>query len=209
MRRDPGQRNIRPREPSRQHESRLLIRVSDDSHRMGQDEEDRVLCEFCVCSSGPMELARSAREGQPGGCWTPRRSEPGVTLWSQIRRRPCRVLSEITYASQVAPRAAFSQYGIWVIRGNGRLPLITRFGAQAGSSSFSSFRDTASCQLQLVTLGRADGDGEPDTPDSQRAEMTTACGGSLAGPVAVVTSRCWHPAGASCRCRAGIGPGAR
>ena len=33
---------------------------------------------------------------------------------------------EITCASQVAPQAAFSQYGVWVIRGNGRLPLIAR-----------------------------------------------------------------------------------
>ena len=76
-------------------------------------------------SSGPTELAWSAREGQPGGCRTPRRGEPGVTRWSQIRRRPCRVLSEITCASQVALRAAFSQYGVWVIRGNGPLPLVT------------------------------------------------------------------------------------
>ena len=72
-------------------------------------------------SSGPTELAWSAREGQPGGCRTPRRGEPGVTRWSQIRRRPCRVLSEITCASQVALRAAFSQYGViftarWVWR---------------------------------------------------------------------------------------------
>src|SRR6185437_15777839 len=74
------------------------------------------------CSSGPTELARSAREGQPGGCRTPRRSEPGGTRWSQIRRgRPWRVLSEITCASEVAPRAAFPQYGVifcdkWVWR---------------------------------------------------------------------------------------------
>jgi len=38
---------------------------------------------------------------------------------------PCRVLSEITCASQPALRAAFSQYGVWGIRGNGRLSLIT------------------------------------------------------------------------------------
>ena len=49
-----------------------------------------------------------------------------MTRWSQTRRRPSRVLSEITRASQVAPRAAFSQYGVWVIRGNGRLLLIAR-----------------------------------------------------------------------------------
>jgi hypothetical protein len=48
-----------------------------------------------------------------------------VTRWSQFRRgRPWRVLSEITCASEVAPRAAFPQYGVWVIRGNGLLPLI-------------------------------------------------------------------------------------
>ena len=83
-------------------------------------------------SSGPTELAWSAREGQPGGCRTPRRGEPGVTRWSQIRRRPCRVLSEITCASQVALRAAFSQYGVWVIRGNGPFPLIARRPPPAG-----------------------------------------------------------------------------
>ena len=66
-------------------------------------------------SSGPTELAWSAREGQPEGCRTPRRSEQGMTRSSQIRRRPYRVLSEITCASQAAPRAAFSQYGVWFI----------------------------------------------------------------------------------------------
>ena len=33
--------------------------------------------------------------------------------------------------SQVAPRAVFPQYGVWVIRGNGRLPLIGPIGEVA------------------------------------------------------------------------------
>jgi hypothetical protein len=37
LRHDSRQRDVRPREPSRQHESRLLIRADDDSHWMGQD----------------------------------------------------------------------------------------------------------------------------------------------------------------------------
>jgi hypothetical protein len=67
---------------------------------------------FCAshgrsCSSGPTERARSARKAQSGRCRAPRRSEPGVTRWNQTRRRPCRVLSEITRASQLAPSPAF------------------------------------------------------------------------------------------------------
>ena len=37
LRHDSRQRDIRPPEPSRQHESPLLIRVGNDSHWMGQD----------------------------------------------------------------------------------------------------------------------------------------------------------------------------
>ena len=35
-----------------------------------------------------------------------------MTQWSQTRRRPCHVLSEITRTSQIAPRAVFPQYGV-------------------------------------------------------------------------------------------------
>ena len=54
------------------------------------------------CSSG----STGRPVGLPGSSWrcrTPRRSEPGVTRWSQTRRRSCRVLAEITRASQVTP----------------------------------------------------------------------------------------------------------
>jgi hypothetical protein len=46
---DSRQRDIRPREPFRQHESRLLIRVDDDSHWMGRDR--RVLSQRCPMTS--------------------------------------------------------------------------------------------------------------------------------------------------------------
>ena len=89
--------------------------------RIGRNLGDRVLLDFWADRARPV-----GSRGSAGRCRAPRRSEPGATQWSQTRQRPCRVLSEITRASQIAPRAMFLQYGVWVIRGNGRLSLSGR-----------------------------------------------------------------------------------
>src|ERR1700751_848249 len=50
------------------------------------------------------------------------------TRWSQTRRRPCRVLSEVTRASQLAPSPAFRRTASGLSGVMGRLSLITRPG---------------------------------------------------------------------------------